>query len=80
VFFSDETAGTISEIAAGGAVRLVTDRLRRPRGLVWDANGQLLAVAQRVNRPSLESPAERDARGIIVRIDVESGGVSLLVQ
>jgi sugar lactone lactonase YvrE len=78
IFFSDEIAGTISEVGAGGSLRLISDRLRRPRGLAWESPGQLLAIAQRVTRSAGGIEAERSSRGILVRISLDSGAVAIL--
>src|SRR6185503_11771921 len=78
IFFSDEAADTVSEILSGGSVRIVSDRLHRPRGLMWEGPGQLVALAQRVLRPLATSPVERSARGVLVRIEVETGALTVL--
>jgi hypothetical protein len=52
VFFTDEKAGLVYVLGASSnaSARVLTDRIKRPTGIVWDALGSLFVSASRWDR------------------------------
>ena len=78
IYVTDERAGALYEIPASGGRRLLSDRLVRPRGVLWEDATHLLVVAARLQPPRGGHRGDRIPRGVIARFDLTTRSLTIL--